>query len=354
MSFEALVEMALHDPLASASSERVIGYVGADVPIELVLAANARPVRLRGRRSNSTASADQFVEASFSASSRHIAEQWIAGELDALQSVIFSRSDDSAQRLYYYLCELQRTGHCHGPVPLLFDIAGIPRTSSADYTLESTRRLAASLGTLLDRLPRAITQAQRRSHLLNRLAEQRARGHIPGTLAHRVMRAAESAWTNEFDNLFERWLDSSWPTTAYRRLILIGSEPADEHLHEAVETAGATFIAEINEASQVDHAAHHEDPLVAVAVRCHRRVHDAQAPLRNADSLTSRLRALQAHGAVLWLQTSDTGLAWEAPRIEHTLRAAGCPVLKLVLQKADVDSTALERLADFARTLGVR
>jgi hypothetical protein len=355
MSFETLIETALRDPLAGTGSERVIGYVGADVPVELILAARARPVRLRGRANMSTASADRFVEASFSDSARCIAEQWVAGELDALQAVIFSRSDDSAQRLYYYLCELQRTGQCGGPEPLLFDIAGIQRTSSAAYTFESTRKLAASLGSIAEQLPRAIDQVRRRFHLLNRLAEQRAMDQIPGAFAHRVLRAAESAWTPEFDERFEQWLDSLQATTAYRRLVLIGSEPADEQLHEASEAAGATFIAEINEASHVDHVAHaHDDPLSAIATRCHRRVHDAEALLRSADALTSRLRSLRADGAVLWLQASDTGLAWEVPRIEHALRAEGCTVLKLVLQGAHADAATLERLAYFSRTLEVR
>lgn len=355
MNFHTLVDTAIHEPLAIASNEHVVGYVGADNPIELILAAQARPIRLRGRSSLPTANADRFVEASFSASSRRIAEQWLAGEFDALQTVIFSRSDDNAQRLYYYVCELQRTGQCAGPTPLLFDIAGIQRASSAAYTVESVQRLAASLGTVPAQLPRAIAQAQRRFHLLTRFAQQRAMGHIPGTLAHRVLRAAESRWTIEFDDAFEQWLDSLRPTTTYRRLVLVGSEPADERLHEAIEAVGATFVAEINEAAHVDHVAHaYEDPLVAIATRCHRRMHDAQAVLRSADLLTKRIRSLQADGAVLWLAASDTGLAWEAPRIEHGLRSAGCAVLRLVLQGADADAATLERVAHFSRTLEVQ
>jgi hypothetical protein len=360
MSFETLIDTTLRDPLATASNERVVGYVGAYVPVELIRAAQAQPVRLQGRSGLSTTNvattnADRFVEASFSASSRRITEQWLAGELDALQAVIFSRSDDSVQRLYYYICELQRTGQCAGPTPLLFDIAGIQRASSVAYTVESTQRLAASLGSVPEQLPRAIAQTQRRFHLLTRLAEQRAMGNILGTLAHRVLRAAESRWTTEFDDAFERWLDSSRSTTSHRRLLLVGSEPTDQQLHEAAEAAGANFITEINEAVHVGHVEHaHEDPLLAIATRCHRRMHDAQAVLRSADLLTTRARTLQADGAVLWLAASDTGLAWEAPRIEHALRSAGCAVLKLVLQEAASDATTLERVAHFSRTLEVQ
>jgi hypothetical protein len=83
-------------------------------------------------------------------------------------------------------------------------------------------------------------------------------------------------------------------------------------------------------------------------------MHDAQAVLRSADLLTTRVRTLQADGAVLWLAASDTGLAWEAPRIERALRSAGRPVLKLVLQGADCDAATLERVAHFSRTLEVQ
>lgn len=354
MSFESLVEQALADPLAVARESRAIGYVGIDVPIELILAAGKQPLRLRGRSGASTARADRFVEESFSAATRHIAEQWLAGELDPLEAVVFSRSDDSAQRLYYYICELQRTGQCAGPTPLLFDVALLPRASSAAHTLDSTRALANALGTSAERLPQAIAQVERRRDLIERLDERRTAGAVRGSFAHRVRRALECRWTEDFDRAFEEWLDTLRPTSVQRRLVLVGSEPSDEQLHEAMEAAGASVVGEINEASFLDAAMpNHDDPLVAIAVRSHRLVHDARSNLCDSRSLAERLRALQADAAVLWLLATDTGLAWEAPRIERALRDAGCAVLELVLQRAEPDAEALSRIERFARTLEV-
>ncbi|HEU4652939.1 MAG TPA: 2-hydroxyacyl-CoA dehydratase family protein, partial [Steroidobacteraceae bacterium] len=102
---------------ASNSRPRKVGYVGHDVPIELILAANALPAGLHGRVGEPTPIADQYLEPTFSPASRSIAEQWLNGELDSFDAVVFSRSDDSAQRLYYYVCELQRRGQCGGPKP---------------------------------------------------------------------------------------------------------------------------------------------------------------------------------------------------------------------------------------------
>ena len=134
--------------------------------------------------------------------------------------------------------------------------------------------------------------------------------------------------------------------------MLVGSEPDDDRLHEAIETAGGTFVAEINEAVVNERsAASHNDALVAVAARAHRRLHAARTLLCGSDLLTATVRALQPDGAILWLTASDTGLAWEAPRIEQALRAAGCPVLKLLVQGPNRDAETLRQIATFVHTL---
>src|SRR6187549_4002425 len=115
---------------AADAGERVVGYVGNDVPVALILAADALPVRLRAKADAGISRIDQFVETSFATELRVIANQWLEGSLDHLDAVIFARGDDSGQRLYYYLCELQRRGLCRGPRPLLYDVASLPREAS--------------------------------------------------------------------------------------------------------------------------------------------------------------------------------------------------------------------------------
>lgn len=352
MSFETTIATVLAHPLAVAGNDRVIGYVGTDVPIELILAAGAQPVRLRGRAGARTELADRFVEESFSTATRRIAEQWLSGELDALAAVIFSRSDDSAQRLYYYVCEWQRIGRCGGPAPLLFDIATLPRASSAAHTLESTRALATAIGTAPERLPDAIARVNRRLSLLERLAEHRVSGDVAGSFALRVQRAAECRWTAAFDDELEHWLGAQAPTaSARRRFVLVGSEPSDPRLHESIEAAGVDLVADIHEADAIEASIPAEDdPLAGIAARWQRRVHASRAALRDPDRLAARVRALRADGAILWLLASDTGLAWETPRMERALRNAGCSILKLVLQSEEPDEATLMQLAHFART----
>jgi hypothetical protein len=127
------------DPTAAArharqAGRRVIGFANADVPVELIDASGAFALSLAYAASAGTPHADQYLEASFSVLERSIAERWLSGKLDLLDAVIFSRGSDSSQRLYYYLCELQRRQLTRGPRPLLFDLAKIPRASSVAYS----------------------------------------------------------------------------------------------------------------------------------------------------------------------------------------------------------------------------
>ena len=164
----------LRDPLLAAKSaaktgQRVIGYVGTEVPVDLIAAANALPLRLRGKAGASTTHADKYLESAFLPETRAIAEQWLSGELDFIDAVIFPRSSDSSQRLYYYLCELQRRKHCKGPTPLLYDLATIRRDTSLDHTIDSTRRLATLLNVATAQLQGALKRVTQRTDLLSRL-----------------------------------------------------------------------------------------------------------------------------------------------------------------------------------------
>jgi hypothetical protein len=144
-AIERLVEDTLRDPLAAARAHaqaggRVIGYVGAEVPVELIVASGAFALRVPSFAQAGTPMAGRYLESSFSPDIRSIAEQYLQGTLDFLDAIIFPRSNDSAQRLYYYLCELRSRGLVDGPNPLIYDLAKIPRATSLRHT--QTARLA--------------------------------------------------------------------------------------------------------------------------------------------------------------------------------------------------------------------
>jgi hypothetical protein len=337
---------------AAARGERVVGYVGNEVPVALILAANALPLRLRAAGEGGTASADRFVESSFSPAVRSIAQQWLGGALDHLAAVIFTRADDSGQRLYYYLCELQRRGLCQGPEPLLYDVANLARPSSFEHTLDSTRQLAAQLGSAPERIEAALQRVRRRLALAHAVRAHRLLpAPLRGSAAWSFEFAAGCDWRESFDDGARQWLDQASLLVMPRRVVLAGDPPPDDGLHLAIEACGASVVLELTES----HAAGVRTQRVAVAAIAedfHRRESPVLAMRRNARWLADRARDHRADAVLVWLSEEDEALPWEIARQMRSLRDAGMPALLLARQPAQVSAAALRQVTHFLRDPG--
>jgi hypothetical protein len=357
-AFTDIVHRLRQDPQELARSavltgQRVVGYVGNDVPVALILASGALPVRLRGTADAATSGVDRFVESSFAPELRAIANQWLGGALDHLDSVVFARTDDSGQRLYYYLCELQRRGLCAGPRPLLYDIATLSRGSSFEHTLESTRALAGQLGALPTMLPAAIERVRAREELLQTM---RARRVLPAPLAGSAAWAFEFAapcdWRTNFDDAARLWLDAAPLLPMPKRVVLAGDPPPDDQLHTAIEAAGASVVLELTTSSFAG-ALSRREPLAAIAEEFQGRESPALSMRRNARWLAAAALDHRADAVLLWLSEQNEALPWEIPRQLQSLRAAGIPVLVLERQPWQIPATVLAQVMHFVRAPGV-
>jgi hypothetical protein len=376
---KALVDAVLGEPLAGArahraSGGRVIGMVGADIPVEVVLASAAMPLQLPVLADHPTPLADRYLEPGFSPAARSIAQQWLSGAFDFLQAVVFSRSDDSAQRLYYYLCELQRRGGTAGPRPMLFDVAKIRRQTSRRHTEDSTVRLANELGCDFTAIPDAIERRNRRRRLLEALALLRESQAAPsGPEVEQLSRAMDLAFGLEFDTAFAAWLERPRAVHTGARLILAGSVPPDERLHSAVEAAQGRIVDEVGDHSLARFGA----PIVGAAADATARAgagaadatHFRETTIRSIsdhyhalpcgsrgfedrpDKLLERAVACHAHGLILWLTEEDEALVWDAPGMQQRLSAAGIPVLALTRRRWDLGDDALELVGKFTARL---
>jgi hypothetical protein len=349
------VQRLLDDPLAVAraaaqAGSRVIGYVGNDIPVSLILAADALPVRLRGVAGRPAPRADQFLESAHLPEMRDIAEQWLGGALDFLDAVVFPRSDDSAQRIYYYLCELQRRGLCGGPRPLLYDVASIARPSSRDYTLESTRRLARDLGSRDALLEPSLLRARRREALLAQIRSRCALPTpLPGSAAMRVCRAAGCDWREAFDAAAMQWLASAPASSATRRVVLAGDAAPTDAVHRAIEDAGGNVVLEWTESQAVTNPPG-GDILAMIATQFQERRGPVLAMRENPAWLAEGVRSADADAAVLWLIEEDEALPWEIARQVRNL-GRSTPVLLLSRQGWEVTPDALSRVREFVAGL---
>ncbi|MCX7864841.1 MAG: hypothetical protein N2423_07390 [Novosphingobium sp.] len=269
----------------------MIGIAGPDLPHEVLLAAgrHAGPLAFDPQRDGHRAG--RWLESKFAPWAGPLLEHWLDGDYNHLDAVLFSRADDTSQRLYYYICELRRLGEAKGPEPLIFDIARIPRAISRDRTVAEVRALASRLG-----VDDAALEAA-----------------IASTNARRTEVAAVPDGP---------------------RCLLVGSPPPDLRLHQVVEAAGFVPLGEtlaqqwmaLGEAV----AQGTGDPAVAIGSALHARKGGPRSFADPAELLHERIAASGAAAVVLWRIEEDEAQCWHLPAERRVLEESGLPYLVMM------------------------
>lgn len=341
------VSAVLRAPLAALQSGG-LGFVGPDVPIDLLLASGRAFGHLPWHADAATPYGDQWLESGFPGWSRSILQQWSAGAFDGLHAVVFSRSDDASQRLYYYVRELQRRGLLKGPQPLILDLALVPRQSSFEHSAAAVASLARELGIDDAALRAGVARADALRVQLQQMQRSRC---ADGVFFERLARAL--LWSDP-----TRLIDSlAMPAQgAARRVLLAGSVPPDERLHRAVERADACIVAETHvhaigrvgaplAAAESTAARHVARQLIANAT-------GPRAFIDRAQWITGQARDARAAAVILWLTREDEALAWHVPALRRALDAAQLPALVLPAASWRADDGALDRIEEFCREVG--
>lgn len=285
----------------------MIASIGPGLPQDLFAATGRYRGPLGWNVDRDIPAADRWLESKFPPWARSIAADWAEGAFDDLELVVFSRADDAAQRLYYYLCELQRDGTVRGPEPFLLDIAKVTRSSSLDHSIAWVRKLAARLA-----LDDAALEA--------------------GIAATNATRDAT-------------------PLPAGGRVCLLdGTPPPDDRLHDAISDAGFVPLGPTlaglwrDPGPRVDTGS--GDPAAAIGRQLHARP-DAQRGFGNAAvAAAERARAAKAQAAVLWYTEEDEARVWDVPAVRAALADLGIPTCVLTRR----DWTARDGATDAIRT----
>jgi hypothetical protein len=331
---------------ASTGRRDGVGFVGPDVPIEVLLASQRPFGHLPWQATGATAWADRWLESSFPFWARSILEQWHAGAFDELGAIVFSRSDDASQRLYYYVSELQRRGLLGGPAPSIFDIAHVQRDSSARHTAAAILELCHVLDVAPTALPAAIERANRLRGALANLGDARSTN---GPLYERIGRLAlwidPTLWIHDVDHPEQK--------AGRLRVLLAGSVPPDDRLHRAVETTGASVIAEahVHGLARLGQAAVQDaaPPEVQIAAQLRQVSVSPRAMIDRARWVVARAESARADAVIVWLTREDEALAWHVPAQRRALAAAGLPTLILPAARWQADDDTPDRIAGFCR-----
>ncbi|WP_126174141.1 hypothetical protein [Altericroceibacterium xinjiangense] len=272
----------------------MIAIAGPNLPHDLLRASGryAGPLPYDPDRDAPTAA--RWLESKFAPWAPPAVEAWAKGEYDGLEHVLFSRADDTSQRVYYYLCELQRQGLLGGPRPMILDVAKIDRPSSLERTIAKVRELMTALAVTPDALERSIVET-------NRL----------------------------------RSLPPPVPSSAV--CLLSGTAPPDERMHAAIRAAGFAPVgrtlaedwADLGQAVEENSG----DPAAAVGRQLHARKGGPRSFADPAAALARAIEKNRAAAVVLWRIEEDEAQTWQLPAERQMLQHSGVP--SLVLTRRD-------------------
>jgi hypothetical protein len=341
---EERLSAALSEPLRDASAGGALGYVGLDIPPDLLLAAKGVSCHLPLRVPRDLSRTSRWLESSFPQWAHSILESWWAGEFACFDHVIFSRGDDASHRLYYYICELQRQGRIGGPQPLVFDVARIPRESSRRYSADALRHLASHLGIDAAALAQGVQKANAWRQCL---ADVRIRRRGLGSFYERLARA--TLYTDPRD-LLRGWTPE--PAEPSRDgVILAGSTPPDDRIHRLVEQAGWNIVAELYDRSltrlgaEVDPTA--ADLPRAIADRWLAQHFTARDFYDPTAELVESIERTRARAAILWCTREDDALAWRVAAQRKALERSGIAALVLVARSWTFNDGADQEIQSF-------
>lgn len=290
----------------------MIAYVGPDLPQDLLTATGACCGPVKWNVDRSMPAADHWLESKFPLWTRSILQDWADGALDGLDAVIFSRADDAAQRLYYYVCELRQRAAIKGPEPVIFDTAMIQRASSVAHMRGAIERLAMRLGVDDDALERGIVTTNAR--------------RVPGSEVGGAMPLC----------------------------LLAGTPPPDHRIHGMIEAAGWRAVGPtLAESWQHPGDLHVEeasgDPCAAIASQLHGAAQGSRAFRNHADALETQVRQARASAVILWFAEEDETRIWHLPAQRDALVQADVPSLILTRRDWRANDGAAEAIAAFLK-----
>lgn len=328
---------------------KVVGYIGSDVPEEMVLAAGLFPLRISGNPSGGTELADKYMEPVFDPMVRSIFNRVLDGTYSFVDHLIISNSADALVRFFYYLREIKHVEpRVAVPDFYFFDILRTRFRTSAIYNRARTRELAEKLeswaGTRLtdEGLSQAITVCNENRRLLEEVARLRRAEppRLSGVDALQIIGSSMFMMKSEHNSLLQEFLSQAdaLPRRSGVRLFVDGSALDNLQFYEIVESCDSVIVGETTDWGN----RYFEDlvsvdcgPWDAVVDRYHFK---APAPSKYPVSVRVEYcvrKALEAkaQGVVFFILDADDAPSWDYPEQRKALEAHGVPSLCLDMQQ---------------------
>jgi benzoyl-CoA reductase/2-hydroxyglutaryl-CoA dehydratase subunit BcrC/BadD/HgdB len=358
---DALVEYAAsrYERVAArrAAGARVIGYVGADVPRELIEAAGFLPLRLAPADVDSRTEADAILGPGVDEATRGILAGLLEGRYPVDRLIVCHDSEHTV-RLYHALRVLARR-RPELSEPAFLDLLHLPAASTvaydADRLAELARRLAGWAEAPIDdaELRRSIASANDGRRLLTRLDRARWQGRVTGRQLLAAVAAGTAMTADEHNGQVAAALEELGDAgdARRRRVFMVGSAHVDPGVYAALEGQQLAVVGESHDwgAASFDGLVPEDrDPLDALASRYHLgcacgRRHGAD------DRAAWSAQAAAAAGAdvaLAWVCAGDEALLWGLPVERAAFAAAGIPLVVQRDRMRTLDPAAREELVE--------
>lgn len=349
------------------SKHKIIGYCCTYTPEEIIFAAGVHPVRLFGTK-GAIQRADAHLQAYSCSLVRGVLEDALAGNLDALDGMVFPHTCDSIQRLSdIWRLNIASTWHNDIVLPVKLNTG-----SSHEYLLDVLkkfrREIEAWTGTALTDadLRESIVTYNRLRALLKRIYELKSAspGIMSGRAVNSMIKGAMIMDRREAINHLETLVQelgaetekTTSPTT--KRAILAGSICNHPEIYDIVESAGAEVVwDELCTGSRFFEGPIDEDgdPLAAIARRYIGRMN---CPAKHKDLRTrgeTLVRMAQEHAAqgVIFLNFKFCEPhAFDYPYLKEMLQGHGLSTLLLEIdQELPATGQLATRIEAFIETM---
>ncbi|WP_439658379.1 2-hydroxyacyl-CoA dehydratase [Lentzea sp. HUAS TT2] len=319
----------------AASGEFVIGCVGQDVPVELVTAAGALPVRLAGRPGMDVTPGETYLGRGVDPSALSVLTRLLTGEYGRLDRLLVSRDCEASLRLFYAVRELRRLEPGLGlPETHLVDVLHLPHWTTTRYVGSRFAELVAVLerwtGTRLTapRIASAIMLHDARRDLWRAVSALRRDLRLTGVQALAVFGAVLPV--TEHNRLLRALLRSDLDVHTGRRIFLTGSSHDNPEVYRSLEELGSVVVGEDHDWGDLLATRLVGEPTLAALVERYQYNGPTAARASIAARAAHTAQAAADCGAELvlsYVRRNDDAPPWDFPAQKEALRPHGIPAV---------------------------
>ncbi len=326
---------AMHEVLRAEGGSRVVGWIGLDVPLELIEAPGFHPLQIVANPAHAPSAADPFAEGLGHPLLKALTGTVLELAESGLERILIGATPTLGFSLYSFLISLKRRGGTPPRLdPILVDIVRQDSDATDRFNLLALQRLGAVLSPHLcaPALTEIIWRRNRVRDGLNAIGTQRAQGRLSGLEALQVHAEAGSGLAHRIQHRLDQ-LVAELPDRVPRqgpRLVMSGGQDSAQTTYRVLEDAGFTVVADDHDAGSraVGPAVSERgDPFAALAQRYRQRTPSPAgwSTRQSAAYLVDLVQRSGAHAVVFDIPAYDHPAAWDYPARRAALDAIGVP-----------------------------